>query len=118
MRSVDATQNANPDAPRTDMAEAIRSARKAGLWIVAMKVMAGGASRVKRGDRLYGANPQALSERLGQPGVPVAAIKWALQNESVDTAIVCMTDHDQLDDEHGDRRLHGPGGLPSTGERV
>ena len=98
MRSVDAAMNANPDAPRTDMSEAIRAARKAGLGIVAMKVMAGGASRVKRGDRLYGASPQALGERLGQPGVPVAAIRWALRNESVDTAIVCMTDHDQLDE--------------------
>jgi predicted aldo/keto reductase-like oxidoreductase len=98
MRSVDAAMNASPDAPKTDMAEAIRSARKAGLGIVVMKVMAGGASRVRRGDRLYGADPQALGRRLGQPGVPVAAIKWALKNESVDTAIVCMTDHDQLDE--------------------
>jgi predicted aldo/keto reductase-like oxidoreductase len=98
MRSVDAAMNANPDAPRTDMTEAIRSARKAGLGIVAMKVMAGGASRVQRGDRLYGADARALGQRLGQPGVPAAAIKWALRNESVDTAIVCMTNHDELDE--------------------
>jgi predicted aldo/keto reductase-like oxidoreductase len=98
MRSVDAAMNTNPDAPKTDVTEAIRSARKAGLGIVAMKVMAGGVSRVQRGDRLYGANPQALSQRLSQTGVPVAAIKWALKNESVDTAIVCMTSHDQLDE--------------------
>ena len=98
MRSVDAAMNANPDAPKTDMTAAIRSARKAGLGIVVMKTMAGGVSRVQRGDRLYGANPQELSKRLSQPGVPVAAIKWALRNESVDTAIVCMTDHDQLDE--------------------
>lgn len=80
------------------MTEAIRSARKAGLGIVAMKAMAGGVSRVWRGDRLYGADPQALSQRLGQPGVPVAAIKWVLQNESVDTAIVCMTNHDEFEE--------------------
>jgi predicted aldo/keto reductase-like oxidoreductase len=98
MRSVDAAMNTNPDAPKTDMTEAIRSARKAGLGIVAMKVLAGGVSRVQRGDRLYGANPQALSKRLSQTGVPVAAIKWALKNESVDTAIVCMTDYDQFDE--------------------
>jgi hypothetical protein len=98
MRSVDAAMNANPDAPKTDMTEAIRSARKAGLGIVAMKVMAGGVSRVLRGDRAYGANPQALSTRLGQPGVPLAAVKWALKNESVDTAEVCMTNFDQLDE--------------------
>jgi uncharacterized protein len=98
MRSVDAGANANPDAPRTDMTAAIRTARRAGLGIVVMKVLAGGAARVQRGDRLYGANPQALSTRLGQEGVPVAAIKWALKNESVDTAIVCMTSHDQFDE--------------------
>jgi aryl-alcohol dehydrogenase-like predicted oxidoreductase len=98
MRSVDAAMNANPEAPKTDMAGAIQAARKAGLGIVAMKVMAGGPRRVLRGDRLYGANAQALSERLGQPGVPLAAIKWALENESVDTAEVCMTSHDQLDE--------------------
>jgi len=63
-----------------------------------MKTMAGGTMRVQRGDRLYGANPAALSERLSQEGVPVAAIKWALQNEAVDTAIVCMTSHDQFDE--------------------
>ena len=98
MRSVDAAANQNPDAPKSDMTEAIRSARKAGLGIVAMKVMAGGVNRVIRGDRLYGANPQELSKRLSQPGVAVAALKWALKSESVDTAIVCMTDHDQLDE--------------------
>ncbi len=98
MRSVDAAMNANPDAPKTDMSGAIRSARKAGLGIVVMKVMAGGVKRVLRGDRTYGADPQALGRRLGQPGVPLAAIKWALRNESVDTAIVCMTDHEQLDE--------------------
>jgi hypothetical protein len=63
-----------------------------------MKTMAGGVSRVGRGDRLYGANPRELSSRLSRPGVPVAAIKWALKNDSVDTAIVCMTDFDQLDE--------------------
>lgn len=98
MRSVDASMNTNTEAPKTDMTEAIRSARKDGLGIVVMKVMAGGVSRVQRGDRLYGANPAALRARLSQPGVPVAAIKWALKNESVDAAIVCMTDHDQLDE--------------------
>jgi hypothetical protein len=98
MRSVDATANTNPDAPKTDMTQAIRAARKAGLGIVVMKTMAGGTTRVQRGDRLYGANSQALSRQLSQTGVPVAAIKWALKNESVDTAIVCMTSHDQFDE--------------------
>ena len=98
MRSVDAGMNTNPDAPKTDMTEAIRAGRKAGLGIVVMKVLAGGTTRVQRGDRLYGANPQALSKQLSREGVPVAAIKWALKNESVDTAIVCMMNHDEFDE--------------------
>jgi predicted aldo/keto reductase-like oxidoreductase len=98
MRSVAADMNTNASAPKTDMTSAIREARKSGMGIVVMKTLAGGTTRVQRGDRLYGANPQALSKQLSQPGAPVAAIKWALRNESVDTAIVCMTDHDQLDE--------------------
>jgi predicted aldo/keto reductase-like oxidoreductase len=77
---------------------AIEKARKAGIGIVVMKTMAGGVERVGRGDRLYGADPAALKRVLGTKGGPVAAIKWALRNRSVDTAIVCMTDHDQLDE--------------------
>lgn len=98
MRSVAANMNTNTEAPKTDMSSVIREARKSGLGIVAMKVLAGGVSRVQRGDRLYGASPQALAKQLGQEGAALAAIKWALRNQSVDTAIVCMTDHDQLDE--------------------
>ncbi len=98
MRSVDAGANANPDAPKTDMTAAVQAARKAGLGIVVMKVLAGGVGRVQRGDRLYGANPQALGKRLSQEGAAVAAIKWALKNPSVDTAIVCMTSHDEFEE--------------------
>jgi aryl-alcohol dehydrogenase-like predicted oxidoreductase len=98
MRQVSSDASASMDAPPSDMTGAIRRAREAGLGIVAMKVMAGGVSRVARGDRTYGANPQELRKRLATPGVPVAAIKWALRNESVDTAIVCMTNHDELDE--------------------
>lgn len=98
MRSVAADMNTNTAAPRTDMSAAIRDARKSGMGIIVMKALAGGATRVQRGDRLYGADPQALAKRLGQPGLPLAAIKWALRNESVDTAIVCMTDHDQFEE--------------------
>ncbi len=96
MRSVAAGANTDTPAAKSDMTFAIRDARQSGMGIVVMKTLAGGTTRVQRGDRLYGANPQALSQRLGQPGVPLAAIKWALRNQSVDTAIVCMTDHDQF----------------------
>lgn len=99
MRSVAAGANTDTAAPKTDMTSAIREARQSGMGIVVMKTLAGGTTRVQRGDRLYGANPQALSQRLGQPGVPLAAIKWALRNQSVDTAIVCMTDHDQFQED-------------------
>jgi predicted aldo/keto reductase-like oxidoreductase len=96
MRSVAAGDNRNTQAPRSDMGSAIRDARRSGMGIVVMKSLAGGTSRVGRGDRLYGANPEALARQLSQPGVAAAAIKWVLRNESVDTAIVGMTDHDQL----------------------
>jgi predicted aldo/keto reductase-like oxidoreductase len=98
MQSVDQNAGANPQASKSDMTSAIRAARQAGVGIVVMKALAGGVSRVGRGDRLYGADQRALSKQLSQPGVPVAAIRWVLKNESVDTAIVCMTDHDQLDE--------------------
>ena len=81
-----------------DMAAAIRAARAAGMGIVVMKSMAGGVERVGRGDRLYGAAQDATLKALQQEGGRLAAIKWVLKNESVDTAIVCMRDMDQLDE--------------------
>lgn len=98
MRSVAADANKDTAAPKTDMTAAIQEARQSGMGIVVMKTLAGGTTRVQRGDRLYGAEPQALTKKLNQPGAPLAAIKWALRNPSVDTAIVCMTDHDQLEE--------------------
>jgi hypothetical protein len=98
MRSVSADRNTDTAAPKTDMTAAIREARESGMGIIVMKTLAGGSTRVQRGDRLYGADPKSLSQWLGRPGAPAAAIKWALQNKSVDTAIVCMTDHDQLEE--------------------
>ena len=83
---------------RPELGEAIESARRAGMGVVAMKVLAGGFSRIQRGDRLYGVSPGALTDTLKQPGAMSAAIKWVLKNRSVDTAIVCMTDFDQLDE--------------------
>jgi uncharacterized protein len=98
MRSVAAADNTNAAAAKSDMTSAIRKAREAGIGIVTMKALAGGSTRVERGDRLYGANPQSLVKQLKQEGAPLAAIKWVLRNPSVDTVIVCMTDHDQLDE--------------------
>jgi predicted aldo/keto reductase-like oxidoreductase len=95
MRNVAA---AGEQARKTDMTAAIQAARKAGMGIVVMKAMAGGVARIGRGDRLYGADADALKGILDRKGGPQAAIKWVLKNQSVDTAIVCMTDHDQLDE--------------------
>jgi hypothetical protein len=81
---------------KPELAGAIHAARQAGMGIVAMKVLAGGFSRIQRGDRLYGQNPETLTATLKQKGAMSAAIRWALKNESVDTAIVCITDFDQL----------------------
>jgi uncharacterized protein len=95
MRNVATT---NRQAGSADMTTAIQTARKAGMGIVIMKAMAGGVERVGRGDRLYGADPQALKKVLGAKGGALAAIKWVLKNQSVDTVIVCMTDQDQLEE--------------------
>jgi len=82
-----------------DPADAIQAARKAGIGIVAMKVMAGGYARIKRGDRLYGQDPSALLARLQKPGAMLAGVKWSLRNPSVDTAIVGITDFDELEED-------------------
>ncbi len=84
--------------PEIQMEASIRKAREAGIGIIAMKVMAGGFARIKRGHRLFGVDPKALTERVQQPGAMPAALKWALKNRNVDTAIVGITDMDQLEE--------------------
>ncbi len=84
--------------PEMEMEKHIAAARAAGIGIVAMKTMAGGFARIQRGDRLYTDNPQALTARLKQPGAMPAALKWALRNKNVDTAIVAVTDREQLEE--------------------
>jgi predicted aldo/keto reductase-like oxidoreductase len=95
MRNIASTDK---QASKADLTTSIQTARKAGMGIVVMKSMAGGVERVGRGDRLYGADPAALKKVLGTKGGALAAIKWVLKNQSVDTTIVCMTDQDQLDE--------------------
>jgi predicted aldo/keto reductase-like oxidoreductase len=82
--------------PDMEMDKTIAAARAAGVGIVAMKTMAGGFSRIQRGDRLYTDNPQGLTTRLKQPGAMISAMKWALRNKNVDTAVVGTIDRDQL----------------------
>ncbi len=81
-----------------DVGQAIAAARKQGLGVVAMKVMAGGYARIRRGDRLYGQDPGQLTGRLEQPGAMLAALKWTLRNRAVDSAIIGMTSFDELDE--------------------
>jgi hypothetical protein len=59
--------------------------------VVAMKVMAGGFRRLRPGDR-------ALSI-LKKDGAMLAALKWALRNDHIDTAIPSITDVDQLEED-------------------
>jgi LSD1 subclass zinc finger protein len=66
----------------------IKSATDAGIGVVAMKVMAGS---IPLPDITASAR-----ERMKQPGVALAALKWTLRNPNV-VAIPSMTDADQLE---------------------
>ena len=60
-----------------EMTEAVEFARKAGKGVIAMKVMAGGFRRIKPGNPLY--------DKLQQEGTMVAALKWVLSHENIDS---------------------------------
>ncbi len=68
----------------------LEAAAKAGLAVVAMKVMAGGLRRAKPGDKNY--------ETFKREGALYAALKWVLRNPNVSTTIPSITDMDQLDE--------------------
>ena len=68
----------------------IESAAKAGLGVVAMKVMAGGFRRAKVGDKLY--------DTLKREGAMLAALKWVIKDPNVHTTIPSITDMEQLDE--------------------
>ncbi len=72
------------------MESAVDAASKAGLGVVAMKVMAGGFRRLKPGDK--------LGPIFKREGAMVAALKWVLKNQGVHTTVPSMTDMEQLDD--------------------
>jgi predicted aldo/keto reductase-like oxidoreductase len=73
-----------------DLTAAIVAARKAGVGMIAMKIMAGGNS----GRGRAGEPPPPPKK----PGAMLAALKWALNNSSVDCTVPSMTDMDQLDE--------------------
>lgn len=70
--------------------KAIEAASKAGMGIVAMKVMAGGYRRMKPTDPTY--------QKLKRDGAMLAALKWVINKPNIATTIPSMTDNDQLDD--------------------
>jgi predicted aldo/keto reductase-like oxidoreductase len=72
------------------MDQAIESVAKAGIGVVAMKVMAGGLRRLKPGDPNY--------KKLTQQGAMLAALKWVIKKPNISTTIPSMTDMDQLDE--------------------
>jgi uncharacterized protein len=72
------------------MEQAIATAAKAGMGVVAMKVMAGGIRSVRPGDPLY--------QKLTQPGALLAALKWVVNKPNVATTIPSITDNDQLEE--------------------
>jgi aryl-alcohol dehydrogenase-like predicted oxidoreductase len=82
MQVVLTTYNFTMDAA---MEDAIAALHKAGVGVVAMKVMAGG---------LRGRNPKPQLQRQGGPA---AALKWVLKNPGVATTIPSMTDIEQLE---------------------
>ena len=72
------------------MDQAIETAAKAGIGIVAMKVMAGGFRSLHAGD--------PLRDKLSRDGAMLSALKWTIKNQNVATTIPSMTDMDQLDE--------------------
>ncbi len=72
------------------MDQAIDTAAKAGMGVVAMKVMAGGFRSAKPGS--------PLAQKFAQPGALFAALKWVIDKPGVATTIPSITDMDQLDE--------------------
>jgi uncharacterized protein len=68
--------------------EAFQKLQESGIGLVAMKVMA-------PAKRPFGFDA-SRSDRLKDPGAPLAALKWVLRNQRFASAIPSMTDADQL----------------------
>ncbi len=70
----------------------IEQARKAGLGIVGMKVMAGSF-------RFPGATDDAFQAKIQRAGAPLASLKWSLRRPVVDCVIPSIKDMDELDED-------------------
>ena len=71
----------------------IEEAHKAGVGIIAMKGLAGGVRPTVRSYKI----DQDQLNKLTREGAPVAALKWAIRNKSVDTIIPSIVDNEQLE---------------------
>ncbi len=71
-----------------NVSDALAQAHAAGMGVVAMKVMAGGFTRMGKDD--------PAGAKLKREGAMLAALKWALKNPFVNTTIPGITDMDQL----------------------
>jgi uncharacterized protein len=76
--------------PTPGLETAIAAAHKAGMGVVAMKVMAGGFRTLKPGE--------PVAQTLKREGAMLAALKWALRTPNVHTTVPSMTDMEQLDE--------------------
>jgi predicted aldo/keto reductase-like oxidoreductase len=83
---------------KPEVTRAIVTARKSGMGIIAMKVLAGGFARIQTSDPRFEGSVDWLVKTLKQDGAMTAAIRWALRNESVDTSAVCMSDFEQVEE--------------------
>jgi len=72
---------------------ALAEVKKAGVGLVGMKVMAGGYREMP----FYPTSAEQRN-RMRQQGALVAALKWVLKNNDIDTTVPSMVDHDQLDE--------------------
>jgi hypothetical protein len=71
----------------------LEAAHKAGLGVVAMKVMAGGYRNTP-----YYPTPPGAKARLQREGALLAALKWSIRDPWVHTSIPSMVDVEQLEE--------------------
>lgn len=85
------TYNFTMDVPMIEAAMA--PIAKAGMGIVAMKVMAGGQKPLR-----ITPTSDATKAILQREGAMLAALKWTLKNRAIHTTIPSITDNDQLEE--------------------
>jgi uncharacterized protein len=82
----------------TSIDAAIEAVSKAGLGVIAMKVMAGGSRIGGRGGFGMGPQDPKQAEINKREGAMLAALKWVLKNKNIGVAIPSITDMEQLDE--------------------